>query len=126
MRFGVFNFTTGYSVPDAVKQALEWAKVKDFNFESLLQTQNKLRQEELSKRKIYFTLNQLMFLGSENSLRYRILEKFYQLPFPTIERFYRSELKWWDKLRIFSGKPPIPITEAAKTLWASRRRERAA
>ena len=45
-----------------------------------------------------------------------MLERFYRLPTPLIERFYAGEATLGDKLRILSGKPPVPIGRALSCL----------
>jgi lycopene beta-cyclase len=47
-----------------------------------------------------------------------VLEHFYRLPQEVIARFYSARLTALDKLRILSGKPPVPIGRA---LLAMRR-----
>ena len=39
--------------------------------------------------------------------------------FSLIQRFYAAELTAWDRLRIVSGKPPVPVGEALRALAAS-------
>ena len=48
--------------------------------------------------------------------RYRVLEHFYRLPAPVIERFYAARSTAFDKLRILSGRPPMPMGQALKAM----------
>jgi lycopene beta-cyclase len=45
-----------------------------------------------------------------------VLERFYRLPQPLIERFYAGEATLADKARILAGKPPVPIRRALGVL----------
>jgi lycopene beta-cyclase len=45
-----------------------------------------------------------------------VLERFYRLRAPLIGRFYAGESTLSDKLRILSGKPPVPLVRALKVL----------
>jgi lycopene beta-cyclase len=57
----------------------------------------------------------MMFEVAEPANRYRVLQRFYRLPWGLIERFYASRLSLRDQLRILVGKPPIPMAPA---LWS--------
>jgi lycopene beta-cyclase len=43
-----------------------------------------------------------------------VLEHFYRLPEALIERFYADRLSALDRLRILSGRPPVPLLEAVR------------
>jgi lycopene beta-cyclase len=45
-----------------------------------------------------------------------VLERFYGLPEALIARFYAARLTGLDKLRILSGKPPVPIGAALRCI----------
>ena len=57
-------------------------------------------------------LNRMLFRGCAPDRRHRVLSRFYRLPEPLIERFYAGRLTPLDRLRIVSGKPPIPLRDA--------------
>ena len=61
-------------------------------------------------------LNRMLFRGCAPGDRHRVLSRFYRLPEPLIERFYAGRLTTLDKLRIVTGKPPIPIRDALPCL----------
>jgi lycopene beta-cyclase len=42
------------------------------------------------------------------------MQRFYGLPEPLVARFYAARLHAFDKLRIVSGKPPVPLFAAVK------------
>jgi len=68
-------------------------------------------------RGFYRILNRMLFRAAAPSQRYRILEHFYRLDPDLVARFYAGRSGLRDKLRILSGKPPVPIGRA----WAALR-----
>jgi lycopene beta-cyclase len=58
----------------------------------------------------------MLFGAAEPHQEYRVLEHFYRLPAATIGRFYAGKLTAFDKLRILSGRPPVPLGRALRTL----------
>ena len=48
--------------------------------------------------------------------RYRVFEHFYRLPPERIARFYAGALTATDRMRILSGRPPVPVGAALKAL----------
>lgn len=61
-------------------------------------------------------LTKMLFGAAEPPLRYRMLERFYRLPEPLIERFYAGRSTMLDRARILAGKPPVPIGAAMASL----------
>jgi lycopene beta-cyclase len=61
-------------------------------------------------------LNRMLFWAARPGERYRVLERFYGLPEALIARFYAARLTGLDKLRILSGKPPVPIRAALRCI----------
>ena len=51
----------------------------------------------------------MLFQAAEPEERWRIFARFYRLPEPLIERFYAGRSTVFDKLRVLTGKPPVPI-----------------
>jgi lycopene beta-cyclase len=68
------------------------------------------------ERAFYQLLNRMLFRAAPPEDRYRVLEHFYRLPEPLISRFYAGRLTRLDKLRIVSGRPPVPIGKALAAL----------
>ncbi len=60
----------------------------------------------------------MLFLAAEPADRYRVLQHFYRLPEPVIHRFYAGKSTMMDKFRILSGKPPVPVGPALRSLLA--------
>jgi len=54
----------------------------------------------------------MLFRAAKPEMRYTVLQRFYGLKRPLIERFYAGQFTIFDKLRILIGKPPVPVTKA--------------
>jgi lycopene beta-cyclase len=116
IRAGLFHYTTGYSLPEAVRLADDLALEQDLNSRALYKLIRK-RSFRLWRRGRYFRLlNRMLYLGSPPDVRYVMLEYFYRLPTKTIDRFYAGALTRMDKLRIVTGKPPIEVPRAIRSL----------
>ena len=61
----------------------------------------------------------MLFGAGQPDQRYRIFERFYRLPEPSIERFYAARSTLADKARVLVGKPPVPVLGAMRALLAS-------
>lgn len=61
-------------------------------------------------------LSAMLFRAAEPAGRYRIFERFYGLPAGVIARFYAGRSRPGDKLRILSGRPPVPVGRAIAAL----------
>ena len=121
MRGAFFHPTTGYSLPEGVRLADEIAAIPDLESTSLFKLTRR-RSEELWSRTGYFRLlNRMLFRAAEPELRYRIFERFYGLSGGLIRRFYAGRLKWIDKIRLLTGKPPVPVHRALRCLAENRR-----
>ncbi|RZJ40831.1 MAG: lycopene cyclase, partial [Brevundimonas sp.] len=68
------------------------------------------------ERGFYRLLNRMLFRAAKPQERYKVLERFYRLPEPLIERFYAAGSTLADKARILSGKPPVPLGAALTCL----------
>jgi len=120
MRGAFFHPTTGYSLPEAVRLADEIATLPSLDGPTLTDLTRR-RSEELWRRTgFYRLLNRMLFRAAEPELRYRIFERFYGLSGGLIRRFYAGRLKWTDKVRLLTGKPPVPVLPALRCL-ADRR-----
>ena len=74
------------------------------------QTVARLTRDLDAQRAFGMLLNRLLFEAMEPGLRRNALERFYRLPEPVIARFYASRSTWWDRKRIFLGRPPAGIS----------------
>ncbi len=64
----------------------------------------------------YRLLNRMLFRAAEPTRRHLVLQRFYRLPQPLIERFYAGRTTLWDIARILVGKPPVPVSRALPCL----------
>jgi lycopene beta-cyclase len=116
LRGGFFHPTTGYSLPDAVRTARLVAEQRDFGaLGARLRTEATRLWRE---RRFYRLLNRMLFRAAAPDQRYRVLEHFYRLDPDLIARFYAGRSSGWDKMRILSGRPPVPVGRALKALRA--------
>ena len=118
VRGGYFHPTTSYSLPDAVANAVWLAEQSDFAPEALACLTRSRAKKLWDDRGFYRLLNRMLFRAAQPDRSYQVLEHFYRLPEEVISRFYSAHLTAIDKLRILSGKPPVPIGRA---LLAMRR-----
>lgn len=112
LRGGFFHPTTGYSLPDACSNALLIAGQADLSGSALRGLLFDRARTLWSERSFYQLLNRMLFHAAEPRHRYRVLEHFYRLPEPVIARFYAARLTALDKVRILSGRPPVPVGRA--------------
>ncbi|MEM9106848.1 MAG: lycopene cyclase family protein, partial [Pseudomonadota bacterium] len=68
--------------------------------------------EKSAQQGFYHLLNRMLFRAAVPDERYLVMQRFYRLRQPLIERFYAGTSPWYDRARILSGKPPVPIQKA--------------
>ena len=112
MRAALFHPTTGYSLPEAVRFADDVCRETPIDSEHLFHWTRRRSLDLWDATAFFRLLNRMLFNAAEPSDRYRVMERFYGLNQPLIERFYAGRLHWRDKLRILTGKPPVPISRA--------------
>jgi lycopene beta-cyclase len=118
-RGGFFHPTTSYSLPDAVANAALLAEQRDLNAPAL-HTLFRRRAEKLWQERSFFRLlGRMLFHAAEPDQAYRVLEHFYRLSPAVISRFYGARLSATDKLRILSGRPPVPLGRAISAMLRS-------
>ncbi len=116
MRAGLFHPTTGYSLPEAVRLANLVAQAWPVGSAELA---GKIREHALRRhreQRFYRLLNRMLFLAAVPSQRHLVLQRFYRLPEPLIERFYAGRTSPTDMARILVGKPPVPVHRALACL----------
>ncbi len=116
LRAGLFHPTTGYSLPDAVKLAKTIARQEVLTTPHVQQCNRNLARSLWKKREFYRLLNRLLFVAARGQERRHVMQRFYRLPRPLIERFYAGCSTMHDKFRVLSGKPPIPIMNGLRVL----------
>lgn len=106
-----FHPTTGYSIYEAV-QVAEWLAAQSVWDASLLRQGLAALSEERWKDLAFFRrLNNMLFFAASDAERYKVLEKFYGHKEDLVARFYAGQTHTRDKLRILSGKPPVPLNK---------------
>jgi lycopene beta-cyclase len=116
LRAALFHPTTGYSLPDAVRLADAIAEAPRLDAASL-DALVRGHSVALWRRRAFFRrLNRMLFRAARPGQRYRVLERFYGLPQPLVERFYAAAPTLLDKLRILAGRPPVPVAAALPCL----------
>jgi lycopene beta-cyclase len=116
IRGGFFHPTTGYSLPDAVRNAAFLCGINDFSATALHSELRSRAAELWRERRFFKILNRMLFRAAKPAKRYAVLEHFYRLPEPLIARFYAARLTAFDKMRIVSGRPPVPIGRALSAI----------
>lgn len=107
---------TSYSLPDAVRFAAHVATLSDLSGGSLARASYAWARAHWQQGSFYRMLARMLFGAAEPQRRYRMLERFYTLPEPLIERFYAGRSKLSDRLRILAGRPPVRIGAAIASL----------
>lgn len=120
MRAGLFHPLTGYSLPDAVQLAHLVAESSDWSGGALHTLTHDYARRLWRERRFYRMLATMLFRAAEPAERYRILERFYRLDAGLVGRFYAGRSTLLDKMRVLTGKPPVPIGRAVQALVGRR------
>jgi lycopene beta-cyclase len=120
LRGGFFHPTTGYSLPDAVRNAMLLAGQQDLSGAALYSLFRGRAAALWRERRFFPLLNRMLFRAARPDQRYRVLEHFYRLPEPIVARFYAARLTALDKVRILSGRPPVPVGRALAAMREER------
>ena len=115
-RNGLFQPLTSYSFPDAVRFALMIAGRDDLSGTGLLAASRAWEARWWRNGGFYRMLSTLLFGAGAPADRYRVLQRFYGLDQHLVERFYAGRTTMTDKLRILTGKPPVPFFAALRAI----------
>jgi len=118
-RAGFLHPLTSYTLPQAVATAQLIAREADLPGEQLAALLEDKAARHWSATTFYRRLGAMLFGAVDPDQRYRIFERFYRLPEPSIERFYAARSTFADKARVLVGKPPVPVLGAMRALLAS-------
>lgn len=111
---------TGYTTPYTLRAIDKIVCDSSLTVPAMKRALTQMQKNE-SRRLYYFTiLNRMLFLAAKNETRYKVLEKFYRFPEPIIDRFYSGEVTVMDRLRILTGKPPVPVFDALQAIQGKR------
>jgi lycopene beta-cyclase len=116
LRAALFHPSTGYSLPDAAALADAICGLRVIDAPSVARLVRERSVRLWHERAFFRLLNRMLFRASRPGERYRVIERFYGLPEPLIARFYAAKLTGLDKVRILSGKPPVPIAAALRCI----------
>lgn len=116
VRAGLFHPLTSYSLPDAVRTATLVAEAGLFDGKALHDLLQGHARRLWKGRKFYRLLAAMLFRAAEPGERYRVLERFYRLDEGLIGRFYAANSSLGDKIRVMTGKPPVPIGRAVRAI----------
>ena len=112
-----FHATTGYSLRLALLMADELAKLPGpLDGPQLAAWSRGKFLRHWDQMGFFRMLNRMLFRAAAPADRHRIFAHFYRLSEDRIARFYAGEPTLGDKLRILSGKPPVPVGAAVKAL----------
>jgi lycopene beta-cyclase len=118
-RAGFSHPLTSYTLPQAAAVAQLIAREADLPGEQLAALLEGEATRHWAHTKFYRRLGAMLFYAGDPDQRYRIFERFYRLPEPTVERFYAARSSLADKARVLVGKPPVPVLGAMRALLAS-------
>ena len=126
LRAPLFHPVTGYSLPDAATLADDIAAAPELTSAAVAERVRARVRRRWREGAFLRTLNRMMFLAAEPHERYRVLERFYRLPEPLIERFYAGRPSLADCARILTGVPPVGVGRALQALPEGALKRRAA
>lgn len=115
-RAGLFHAVTSYSVPDAVRYAMAIVRRADCSGDELAKYSEEYSRTHWKKSIFLRQLTAMLFGAAAPVDRYKVLERFYRLDERLVERFYAGRTTLRDKIRILSGKPPVPVLAAMRVL----------
>jgi lycopene beta-cyclase len=116
LRAALFHPTTGYSLPDAVGLANRICALPVIDAASVGALVRERSIALWRDRGFFRLLNRMLFRAGTPGTRYRVLERFYGLSEPLISRFYAGRPTRYDRMRILTGKPPVPFGAALRCI----------
>ena len=117
MRGGFFHATTGYSFGLTVGLVEDLSRLPvAFDGLALARWSRDRFLRHWQDSRFFRLLNRMLFHAAAPEDRHRIFAHFYRLPAERIARFYAGNLTLGDKVRILSGKPPVPVRAALQAL----------
>ena len=116
LKGGFFHPTTGYSLPSAAGNAIALAGLPDLDGAAIAAWTRARFIDHWRDGGFYRLLNRMLFRAARPKQRVKIFAHFYRLDAPLVGRFYAGRLTAIDKIRILSGKPPVPLLKALKVM----------
>ena len=124
MRAGLFHPITGYSLPSAVALADMLAVSLPARPDALRRMIETRARAIWQAQGFYRVLNRMLFLAGSSDQRWRVFARFFALPQPLIERFFAGRTSTLDRMRLVSGRPPVPFFSALRCIPASGQGDR--
>ena len=118
MRGGFSHPLTSYTLSIAVENALAIAGEADLTGSQLAAFLEDRARRHWRRTRFYRRLARMLFLAAEPKRRVRVFQRFYRMRAALIERFYAAKSRRFDKLRVLSGIPPVPIFAAIRALFS--------
>lgn len=115
-RAALWNDTTGFSLPDAVRAVAAIVALPEVTGTALAEATRALAASRWRRGGFFRLLDRMLFEACAPTERYRVLQRFYRLHPALIARFYAGETTAFDKVRILAGRPPFPVGRALKVL----------
>ena len=116
LKGGFFHATTGYSLPQAAANAIALSRLADLGGPSISAWTRARFLGHWRGGSFYRLLNRLLFRAARPEQRVKVFTHFYRLKEVLVSRFYAGKLTRRDKLRILTGKPPVPLIKAIKAM----------
>ncbi|MFW7379855.1 MAG: lycopene beta-cyclase CrtY [Oligoflexus sp.] len=115
---GHFHPVTGYSIANAIRFS-KWvvAELEMPQNQWCTQRFHDYSMKHWQAGEFYRRLNNMLFLAASCEKRYLVLEKFYHHREPLISRFYAQRLTCLDRLRLLSGKAPVPLSRGISAFF---------
>jgi lycopene beta-cyclase len=114
---GLFSHPlTSYTLPFAAANALAIADSLPLDGPALSALVERRFVAHWRQTRFYRDLGRMLFQAAEPEQRWRVFARFYRLPEPLIGRFYAGRSTALDKLRVLTGKPPVPLRRGLAAL----------
>ena len=118
LKGGFFHPTTGYSLAQAASNAIALAELPELDAATISTWTRRRFLDQWRTSGFYRLLNRMLFRAARPDERVKVFNHFYRLDEALIARFYAGRLTAFDKIRILSGKPPVPLLKALKAMAA--------
>ena len=112
----MFHATTGYSWPTRCAPRMPSPDRRIWTGPAMFELLARAFEAALADSELSGVCSTNALSGCEPDRRWVVMQRFYGLNQPLIERFYAGRSTWLDKVRILTGKPPVAILRALKCL----------
>lgn len=116
---GLFHPTTGYSLREAALGAELVARhVAAHGLVGLAARVDAHAAARWAAGGFYRRLNNMLFMAASPAERWRVMAAFYRRDAALVSRFYAQELTLIDRLKMLSGRPPVPVMRGLSAFFA--------